>query len=69
MHVLVVGKSGKLLKTPEKFPYHIKLRNEEEFYMAGVWQPVNIIDTGVTINTFSFKKFKKLSTCMAPVIK
>src|SRR3954469_19588991 len=53
MHVQVVGKSGKLLKTPEKFPYYIQLLNEEEFYMAGVWQPVYITDTGNTINTFA----------------
>lgn len=53
MHVQVIGKSGKLLKTPEKFPYYIQMRNEEEFYMAGVWQPVTIADTSETINTFA----------------
>jgi len=53
MHVQVVGKSGKLLKTPEKFPYYIQLRDEEEFYMAGVWQPVYIKDTGLTVDTFA----------------
>jgi putative SOS response-associated peptidase YedK len=37
MHVQVVGKSGKLLKTPEKFPYLVQMRNQSEFYMAGVW--------------------------------
>ena len=36
MHVSVVGKSGKLLKTPEKYPYLIQLRQEPEFYLAGV---------------------------------
>src|SRR5690349_9508097 len=29
MHVTVVGKSGKLLKTPEKFPYYIRMRNQD----------------------------------------
>ena len=53
MHVQVVGKSGKLLKTPEKFPYYIKLRNEEEFYMAGVWQSVYVTDLNKTIDTFA----------------
>jgi putative SOS response-associated peptidase YedK len=53
MHVQVVGKSGKLLKTPEKYPYYIQLREQEEFYMAGIWQPVTVIDLGVTINTFA----------------
>ncbi|CAN5818183.1 SOS response-associated peptidase [soil metagenome] len=52
MHVQVIGKSGKLLKTPEKFPYYIQLSDEEEFYMAGIWQPVNIQGIG-TINTFA----------------
>ena len=53
MHVLVVGKSGKLLKTPEKFPYYVQLRNEEEFYMAGVWQSVYITDLDKTVDTFA----------------
>ena len=37
MHVQVVGESGKLLKTPERFPYLIQMRAEKEFYMAGIW--------------------------------
>lgn len=53
MHVQVVGKSGKLLKTPERFPYYVQLRNEEEFYMAGVWQPVYVTDLDKIINTFA----------------
>ncbi len=53
MHVQVVGKSGKLLKTPEKFPYLIRMRNEPEFYIAGIWQPCFITETKATINTFS----------------
>ena len=32
MHVTVVGKSGKLLKTPEKFPYLIRMREQDEFF-------------------------------------
>src|ERR1043166_3948161 len=53
MHVQVVGKSGKLLKTPEKFPYLVRLRNEEEFYIAGVWQPCFLTETKITMNTFA----------------
>ena len=53
MHVQVVGKSGKLLKTPEKFPYLVRLRNEEEFYIAGIWQPCFLTETKTTINTFA----------------
>jgi putative SOS response-associated peptidase YedK len=53
MHVQVVGKSGKLLKTPEKFPYLIQMRNEKEFYMAGIWNPWFDPDTKMTVNTFA----------------
>jgi putative SOS response-associated peptidase YedK len=53
MHVQVVGKSGKLLKTPEKFPYLLQLKNQDEFYMAGVWQPWKDAATGILHNTFS----------------
>ncbi|HRO46349.1 SOS response-associated peptidase family protein [Agriterribacter sp.] len=52
-HVQVVGKSGKLLKTPEKFPYHIEMVNQPEFYMAGIWQPNTNLDTGITTDTFA----------------
>ena len=52
-HVQVIGKSGKLLKTPEKFPYLVQLRNQPEFYIAGVYQPWMDNDTKETINTFA----------------
>lgn len=52
-HVQVVGKSGKLLKTPEKYPYYIQMKGQSEFYMAGIWQPNTNKDTGETINTFA----------------
>ena len=53
MHVQVVGKSGKLLKTPEKFPYLIQITNQETFYMAGLWQPWKEDATGLVHLTFS----------------
>ena len=53
MHVMVVGKSGKLLKTPEKFPYLVKMRKEEEFFMAGIWQPWFNAESKTSTNTFS----------------
>src|SRR5688500_13748590 len=53
MHVMVVGKSGKLLKTPEKFPYLIQMRSEEEFFLAGVWQPWYNTESKTTTNTFT----------------
>ncbi|MGZ8541877.1 MAG: SOS response-associated peptidase [Chitinophagaceae bacterium] len=53
MHVTVVGKSGKLLKTPEKFPYLIEMRNEPEFYLAGIWQPWFDTESKITTDTFA----------------
>ena len=53
MHVQVVGKSGKLLQTPEKFPYLIRMRNCDEFYLAGVWQPWFNNETKTTTNTYA----------------
>ena len=53
MHVMVVGKSGKLLKTPEKFPYLVRMRNQDEFFLAGVWQPWFNAEVKMTINTFA----------------
>ncbi len=53
MHVQVVGKSGKLLKTPEKFPYLVRMKSQEEFYMAGVWQPWFDTESKMITNCFS----------------
>ena len=53
MHVTVVGKSGKLLKTPEKFPYLVEMRNEPEFFLAGIWQPWFDTESKTTTNTFA----------------
>lgn len=53
MHVMVVGKSGKLLKTPEKFPYLVQMRGQDEFYLAGIWQPWFNAEVKMTINTFA----------------
>ncbi|HVG14295.1 MAG TPA: SOS response-associated peptidase family protein [Chitinophagaceae bacterium] len=53
MHVMVVGKSGKLLKTPEKFPYYVKMREQEEFSLAAIWQPWFNTESKQTINTYA----------------
>jgi len=52
-HVQVVGKSGKLLKTPERFPYLVQMKNEPEFYMAAIWNPWFDPDSKMTINSFA----------------
>ena len=53
MHVQVVGKSGKLLKTPQTFPYLVRMKAQDEFYMAGVWQPWFDTEAKTTTNTFA----------------
>lgn len=53
-HVHPIGKrTGKPLKTPIKFPYHVGVRGREYFFMAAVWQPWKDIETGEYIETFS----------------
>jgi len=53
-HVQVVGKSGKLLKTPEKFPYMLEMRDKTEpHYFAGIYNETYNEETGVTTNTFA----------------
>lgn len=64
MHVTVVGKSGKLLKTPEKFPYVIEMRNEPEFKLAGIWQPWFDSETKIITNTFAI-----VTTMANPLMK
>lgn len=51
MHIKVVGKRGNILKTPEKFPYLVQMREQEEFYMAGIYNPWRDPDTGQVIDT------------------
>ncbi|WEK37907.1 MAG: SOS response-associated peptidase [Candidatus Pseudobacter hemicellulosilyticus] len=52
-HVFPIGKSGKPLKTPAKYPYHIVLPGKEFFFMAGIWQSWTDKDTGETVDTFA----------------
>jgi putative SOS response-associated peptidase YedK len=46
-YVYHVSKSGKLFKTPVKYPYHIRLKDQEVWYFAGIWNP------GIRRNTWS----------------
>lgn len=52
-HVHPLGKTGKPLKTPAKYPYHIFLPGQEFFFMAGIWQAWTDKDTGETVDTFA----------------
>lgn len=47
------ARTGKPLKTPMKFPYHISMKDKEYFFMAGVWQPWKDIETGEYVETFA----------------
>jgi putative SOS response-associated peptidase YedK len=46
-------KTGKPLKTAIKYPYHIKLKDREYFFMAGIWQPWTDKVTGEYVETFA----------------
>ena len=52
MHVMDVGKSGKLLKTPVKSPYLTWMRNASELYLTEISQPWFAAETKMTVNTF-----------------
>lgn len=47
------AKTGKPLKTPEKIPYHIGLKDKPYFFMAGIWQPWKDVETGEYVLTYS----------------
>jgi len=46
-------KTGKPLKTATKYPYYIKLKDREYFFMAGIWQPWTDKATGEHVETFA----------------
>ena len=52
-HVQVVGKSGKLLKTLERFPYLIQMRDGSPFNLAGIYNRWTDRDTSTSIDTFA----------------
>jgi len=52
-HEKAFGKKGQELKTPAKYPYHIHLKDQPYFFMAGVWQPFEDKQTGERVDTFA----------------
>lgn len=46
-------KTGKPLKTAIKYPYHVSVKNQDYFFMAGIWQPWSDKETGEYSETFS----------------
>lgn len=52
-HVFEKGKSGKILKTAVKYPYHITIPEVESFLMAGIYNTWTDQDTGEVRDTFA----------------
>lgn len=46
-------RTGEPLKTAEKYPYHITVKDKEYFYMAGIWQPWTDKATGEHVESFA----------------
>ncbi|MGK2860731.1 MAG: SOS response-associated peptidase [Chitinophagaceae bacterium] len=53
-HIFPIGKrTGKPLKTAIKYPYRIKVKGKEYWYLAGIWTPWTDRSTGEYTETFS----------------
>ncbi|MGN6265437.1 MAG: SOS response-associated peptidase [Ginsengibacter sp.] len=53
-HIYPVNKrTGLPLKTANKYPYHITVKDKGYFYMAGVWQPWTDKATGEYVESFA----------------
>jgi len=53
-HHFPIGKKGKVLKTAEKYPYHISVKsNRDYFFLDGIYNPWTDRSTGETMNTFA----------------
>lgn len=46
-------RTGELLKTPDKYPFAIKVKGREYFYMAGLWNTWTDKDTGESFDTLA----------------
>src|SRR5262245_45789375 len=53
-HVYPLNKrTGQPLKTANKYPYYITLKDREYFFMAGIWQPWTDKATGEHVESFA----------------
>jgi putative SOS response-associated peptidase YedK len=52
-HFGINKRTGAPLKTAGKYPYYIHCKDREFFFMAGIWQPWQDIETGEYAETFS----------------
>ncbi|MBL7732301.1 MAG: SOS response-associated peptidase [Chitinophagaceae bacterium] len=46
-------KTGQPLKTADKYPYYITVKDREYFFMAGIWQPWTDKATGEHVESFA----------------
>lgn len=59
-------KTGLPLKTADKYPYYINVKDQEYFYMAGIWQSWTDKETGEHVNTLAITT-TEANTLMAQV--
>jgi len=53
-HIYPLNKrTGQPIKTATKYPYYIHVKDQEYFFMAGIWQPWTDQQTGEYVETFS----------------
>lgn len=57
-------RTGLPLKTPDKIPHDIRLKNREYFFMAGIWQPWTDKATGEYVESFAI-----LTTAANPLME
>ena len=50
-HEPAIGKKGQVLKSVNKLPHHIKLKEQELFFIAGIWNTWIDKETGETVDT------------------
>lgn len=52
-HIHPLSKKGQPLKTTLRYPYHITLKDQPYFFIAGIWTPWTDRSTGETFDTFA----------------
>jgi putative SOS response-associated peptidase YedK len=52
-HIQVIGKRGKPLATPEKFPYYIGVKDRPYFFFPGIYNSWTDKATGETVDTYA----------------
>jgi putative SOS response-associated peptidase YedK len=53
-HIHPIGKRGQPLKTTEAFPYRVRMKGPELFYIAGIWQPWTDTESGEYVESLAF---------------